>query len=460
MIIKLLIKLKKFIPIILTLFLFFGCNGKYIVSNIAPNILPNTNIDMRNAEFWISKLDEPDKTIMNLDEIKNFNQKLKFKNDFEKLEDFEKKDNGKILRDDIRKNLDSYKTKKLFDIVQNRKLKNLDFENIYKNSNLEKIEDYIEIKFGFVIRDTSQKVFPYDNQITDFSKNKFFDEFQISNIDIGTPIFVYHESLDKKWIFVKTPLTEGWIQKENVVFCSYEDLISYINSKDFVITIEPKVELLDLNYKYLTYSKMGVKFKIKDIKSFNDNEKFIKILVPFRDENEKYIEKEVFISRKKVNVGYLNYCQRTIIEQSFKFLDTPYGWGGMFGEQDCSQFILEVFRTVGIYLPRNSYWQANAQDNKFIFENKSNDINFQDKRIDILKYAKPGISLFYFPGHIMLYLGNINNEPFIIHSIWRYKTKEISKIVNKVVVSDLLFGNNEKASFLDRLKIISNVEDN
>src|SRR5574344_2540982 len=101
MIIKLLIKLKKFIPVILTLFLFFGCNGKYIVSNIAPNILPNTNIDMRNAEFWISKLDEPDKTIMNLDEIKNFNQKLKFKNDFEKLEDFEKKDNGKIIRDDI-----------------------------------------------------------------------------------------------------------------------------------------------------------------------------------------------------------------------------------------------------------------------------------------------------------------------------------------------------------------------
>ena len=61
---------------------------------------------------------------------------------------------------------------------------------------------------------------------------------------------------------------------------------------------------------------------------------------------------------RQVSRGYLPYTPRTVIFQAFKLLHSPYGWGDMYGEQDCSRFIQLVFSTVGIQFPRNSLQQA------------------------------------------------------------------------------------------------------
>ncbi len=43
-------------------------------------------------------------------------------------------------------------------------------------------------------------------------------------------------------------------------------------------------------------------------------------------------------------------------------LNQPYGWGDMYGEQDCSRFLQMVFATVGIMLPRDSKDQAQVSN--------------------------------------------------------------------------------------------------
>jgi len=67
-------------------------------------------------------------------------------------------------------------------------------------------------------------------------------------------------------------------------------------------------------------------------------------------------------------------------------------------------------------------------------------------------------------GHIMLYLGTIDNKPFAIHSVWAYrqrgKEKDVIRVLNRVTVSDLLLGQgSQKGSLLQRMTGIVEVRD-
>ncbi len=59
-------------------------------------------------------------------------------------------------------------------------------------------------------------------------------------------------------------------------------------------------------------------------------------------------------------------------------LNQPYGWGDMYGEQDCSRFLQMVFATVGISLPRDSKDQAQVSNSVVDFDEKSDD-TYQDR---------------------------------------------------------------------------------
>ena len=100
-------------------------------------------------------------------------------------------------------------------------------------------------------------------------------------------------------------------------------------------------------------------------------------------------------------------------------LNQPYGWGDMYGEQDCSRFLQMVFATVGIMLPRDSKDQAQVSNSGSDFDEKS-DANV--KIAAILK-APAASTLLAMKGHIMLYLGAVNGKPYVIHGTTGYKRR-------------------------------------
>lgn len=76
------------------------------------------------------------------------------------------------------------------------------------------------------------------------------------------------------------------------------------------------------------------------------------------------------------------------------------------------------------------------------------------KNADINKLTKG--SLLFMDGHVMLYLGSINNEPYIIHALESYSIRQgdgtMKKIpVLKVVVSDLQLQRYSGKTFLTAL---------
>src|SRR5690606_3490716 len=96
----------------------------------------------------------------------------------------------------------------------------------------------------------------------------------------------------------------------------------------------------------------------------------------------------------------------------------PYGWGGAFFFNDCSQEMKSIFAPFGIWLPRNSAQQAQLSSTLNLSKNNI------DERISLLKEkGHPLMTLIYIGGHVMLYIGNKdidNNKAAVItyQNVW------------------------------------------
>jgi hypothetical protein len=158
-----------------------------------------------------------------------------------------------------------------------------------------------------------------------------------------------------------------------------------------------------------------------------------------------------------VHQGFLPYTQENVARQAFKMLHHPYGWGDRLGGRDCSRFIMDLFRTFGILMPRNSKEQAWVGLDLGSVEEKP----VQEKR-KILDQSIPLATIVRLPGHIMLYLGRDKGNHYVIHSLWGIqksgKERPALQKIGRAVVSDLSLGEKgPNGSLLDRLTDIRTI---
>ena len=152
-----------------------------------------------------------------------------------------------------------------------------------------------------------------------------------------------------------------------------------------------------------------------------------------------------------LHAGYLPYTTNNLIRQAFKFLGNAYGWGGLHESVDCSSFVADVYRTVGVELPRNADEQETADTGS------STDLSsFTGKeKLDVVNDLPIGSALFM-PNHVMLYLGSKKGRPYIIHALGSYGARTdnggYARVpVMKVIVSDLSLKTSRGNSFLEEL---------
>jgi hypothetical protein len=317
--------------------------------------------------------------------------------------------------------------------------------------NLSLVPDTVNVRYGFISQCANQRILPTEEILTVTPNDIEFDELQNSSLDVGTPIIILHESLDKAWVYVDTATSSGWVKSNEVVFCGETDFKDYLKDKDFIIITSAKSGIfLDENLnKYYDYVRMGAKFNLSE----TSNPEVFEILLPSQTSEGKFLLHKAYIKKENANRGYLAYSARNIIEQAFKLLNAPYGWGGVNGEQDCSSYLQEIFLTVGITLPRNSYSQGKTGTALGQFKGSDSDY---EKLAIIKRKAIPGATILRLNGHVALYLGMYNNKPYVIHETHGYGEvsdgKKISRIVNRVIVSDLSLGEgSRKGSLLSRI---------
>lgn len=101
-------------------------------------------------------------------------------------------------------------------------------------------------------------------------------------------------------------------------------------------------------------------------------------------------------------------AKQVAIQESFKYLGTPYKWGGenLNSGIDCSAFIMKLYRQVGISLPRTAAEQARV-----------------GMKVERLEDLKPGDRLYFWSskrnmiGHTGIFLGFFaDGGAYFIHS--------------------------------------------
>jgi hypothetical protein len=447
-----------FVLLVITLMHLGACQPKIIYKYSyyrVPALAPGTSPEMNTAGFWIGRHPDPDAVIMAGQDILDFNtyiiKKTRAVHDVLRLSPIR---DGRALGGSLRNML----TQNQGYVDSNGVLMTKDFTNHMEVlMGVDQIPPSITARWAYVVRPSDQRLLPTTKPFYKSATDTAIDRLQNNALDVATPVLVLMESTDHAWVYTISPDSEGWVLSDNVALCPKEEMDRYEACTDFVVSTDAKTDIyLDSWLRHhLAYIHMGIRLPLAQ----ELDNGIIQVLVPARGQEGLCTFEAAYVSASQVHRGYLSYTPRNAISQAFKLLNAPYGWGGMYGEQDCSRFIQEVFAAMGITLPRNSSQQGKVGKLMANFTKA----NSQNDRLGIFAdYAVGGITTLQFPGHIMLFLGSIDGMPYAIHDLYAYtepsQPDERLVPVNRVVVSSLAIGDGtKKGSLLMRLSAVREV---
>src|SRR5665648_990988 len=392
-----------------------------------PVCAPKVKEFMLKTENWKKKIRKAEKLILNEEEIIEFNKKsfrkMKSKGYEEWLYDLEtypETITGEELLNTMKtySSEDVFSNKSCYDIHANK------IPKIYKREDI--------------------RAFPTDTVFAEDPKGIDFDLFQLTVLPVGSPIAILHQSKNGKWYYIQSMIYKGWVKRENTALAkNKKDVFDYVNSDKFLMVTESRIETEPnpfINEISNILFQMGDKIPLIDFDKIPESipvgslhaqsaEGCYVVKIPIKDEDEYLQFKLALVARSnELYEGYLPYTRGNIIRQAFKLLGERYGWNGMFIRRDCSQFIMNVYRTMNIIIPNFTKMQEEGAAGKSIkFGGSIKD------REDILNQLEPGDPL-HLKGHVVMYLGKAANNYYIIHSGAGYGIKNEDGSVKPVTV--------------------------
>ena len=437
---------KKTLFILLTIGLLTGCSTKVFKKNEL------MNMKNKNKAYLLDRLADRYQPSISIDKQNQLNKQF-YKKYFrpwriEKLS-YSKKDaswgvnlygKSKSLYGENRRVLSSNYLAKLVD--------NADFDN-YNSMN----------RRAITVKNTSLRVLPTSKPLfRSFDKageGYPFDYNQNSLLFVNHPLIISHLSKDKAWAFAESPFASGWVKVNDIAYVDSAFVEKFQNA-EFATIIKDNIPIYNQADNFLFYAKVATSFPIVD-----ELPNHYLVYTAKKDENANAVFRVVKLDKNISAKKPIKLNRENIAKISKEFLGEKYGWGGLFMNRDCSAMIRDFFAPFGIWLPRNSKSQAHYS--KYIDLSK---MSKTEKEKYIIEHAKPFETTIYMKGHIMLYIGYVDNRVYTMHNMWGIRTKDDSgkisgrKIVGQTVVSSLhlgegLEGVKESALFINKILGIS-----
>lgn len=419
----------------------------------APNVTP----EMMTASYWINRIPNAHKVLMNQDEIKELNEDIKNHDGtyIANLENYAEIFDGAAMQ----KELSSFKNPTGL-YINGKEIQSSYWGKLKRTIKNAKCTKNQKMKYGIVTEKTILRQYPTLDMLSDDPNDPEWDDQAITSVNVNEPVTAYIQTSDKKFTYVRARLSEGWIETEKIAICSSkEEWENAFNPENFVIVtgdrifLEPSTDTPEISYKQLT---MGTKLKL--VTDYDGTHTIIDrtpqsnyiVTLPMRDAKGNYYEKDVMIpANRDVNVGYLPFTRANIVKLAFNCQGDRYGWGGMLESSDCSQFACEIYKCFGITLPRNTTWQGSVPYGVTVIS----ELDTEEKAL-VLDTAEPG-SIIQFPGHEMIYLGKVNDEYYTINNVSSLVENGIKKRIRSTVVNTLSTTRaNGKTWFSELSKII------
>lgn len=415
--------------------------------------------------YWIGLQAEPDRVILDRAAIEAQNAKLlqvdPSMHDLRKLP-------ATLSREQISGWINAISerpTRQLYD-VEGKPVPSATFDAMAADLALDKVAASQPTRYGLIVQRAAFRAFPTDLRVFSSKGDTDIDRFQETAEFPGVPVVITHASADGQWLFVLSPRYAAWTRKENVAEGSAAQVFGYADKAPYrvitgasertVFTRErPEVSQLQLDMS----TRVPLASGLAPDQPVNGQTAYAAYTLdlPWRDAAGKLQFAPALLQKNTDTASdYLPLTPANIIRQAFKFLGERYGWGHSYDGRDCSGFVSDVYRSMGVQMPRDTSKQSisPALEHRLFTDKDS-----REARIKAAHALQVG-DLVYIPGHVMMVIGQLHGQPYVIHDVggMSYRKADGSKAhvkLNAVSVTPLLpMLFNDKQTFVDRMTSI------
>jgi len=422
-----------------------------------------------SAEFWIERAPEPEAVLMDRQAIAAFNADA-------------------YARDPHLVDLDAYPAalpgSEVLRTIQaiskppdaplfyrdGREVGEDDYRRYTEHMALDAVPETVPVRFGLVLKRADMRTWPTGDVVFKTPNTIDLDRFQENGLFPGAFVAVLHGSADGEWYFAQSYNYAAWVRRDRVALGDRAEIVAYKNAEPFLVVTGDRVAttfnpvLPDISELQLD---MGVRLPLADPEntehSVHGQDPYTSHVVrlPVAGAGGSLSFESALIARRHdVCLGYPPFTRGNILRQGFKFLGERYGWGHSYNARDCTGLVSEIYKTFGIIMPRNSGQQgASPIGHNLRFAPGDG----REQRLRSIGSMDVG-DLLYTPGHVMMYIGSREGQPYVLHdtsSGLRYvneKGEMYQGILNGVSVTPLIsLQTSDDSSYVDEMYVIKRI---
>lgn len=388
---------------------------------IPPSGVIGTDDAMLSPEYWVARTTDANQVVLDRTAIDALNTRL-LANDpsMHDLSRLGTEVNGEQVHAWIAK-VSKAPAKPLYD-EHDQPLAQIAIDAAVAGLALDQIPARAPLRFGLTVHRVSMRNLPTALRAFPGKGLQDFEQFQESTLFPGDPVAIVHTSADGEWFFVVSPRYAAWVERTAIAVGTRDEVLAYAAPARYrVITgdKERTVYTPEAPAVSETQLDMGTRIALAQLppdQPVNGQGPYEAwtLSLPTRAQDGSLQLQPALLQRKADSAAdYLPLTRANLIRQAFKFLGERYGWGHLYNGRDCSGFVSDVYRSMGVQLPRNTGDQAKSPALKHrLFGAGDN----HEARMRALAEARTG-DLIYIPGHVMMFLGRVNGEPYVIQDV-------------------------------------------
>jgi cell wall-associated NlpC family hydrolase len=405
--------------------------------------------EMLEADFWINRLSDAEKTILTATEIAIYNQTIRDRLPaiIHDLTLFP----TRIAKADLEGWLTapSFPTRPLY--LDGEPLTPAYYQSLHAQLNLKGLTAQNQVRYGFTTARTNIRTFPVADLVLEEPDHPECDYFQETGLGPAEPVIILHQNPTAAWSYIQTGHYRGWTPTAALaIAASRRQWLDYLELTDFLVVTGINFTIPSQAGMPPYYFEMGAKLPLAaEVRQMDGA---YPVVLPLSNRQNRLQLQQISLPAATIGIhlSYLNYTRANLLRQAFKFYGQPYDWGGLQGGVDCSSLILNLYRCFGFALPRNTAEQEQLPGKRI----KLAALNAAAKK-DALGNLSPGTALFM-DGHVMLYLGTVNDTPYILQVLSSYGVPDQLGQIHKtypqqVTVTDLSLLHANGQSFLQTL---------
>lgn len=374
---------------------------------------------MLSPDFWVARLPDTEPR-MTPAQVRQFNQRAfavdANMHDLDQLPDSLSRERLLSLINTVSRPASSAR----YHAGSGERVSDRDYRRWSAMANLEAIKAYNPVRWGLAVSRSSMRSFPTAERVLKTPEDIHLDRFQETAVFPGERLAILHSSADGEWFFALNYHYAAWLPRNAVALGSRAEIAAWHAAEPRLVVTGDQVST-NFNPADQRSSEvpleMGVSLPLLDpettgfeVNGQNPYASYI-VSLPLRTAGGSLEFGMALVARSRdVTFGYLPYQPDLLIQQAFKFLGERYGWGHDYNGRDCTGFIGEVYKSFGLLMPRNTSQQAEGE---YAATLRFNAPDVEGVRAALTKLQAG--DLIYLPGHVVMYLGAVDGEPYVIH---------------------------------------------